>query len=116
MWSNSKCNNNLYVAMQVAGVSSSTCGAGCRLADATGALGLTDADRELYKACTAGTAPDGTACSDEERGCYKCFCYKAITDGMLRYAFANFAGQECACTVWHWLFTAPSSGQDYLLP
>jgi hypothetical protein len=72
-------------SMQVAGISSSTCGAGCRLTDATGALSLTDADRELYKSCTTGTAPDGTACSDAERSCYKCFCYKAISDGMLRY-------------------------------
>jgi hypothetical protein len=73
--------------MQVAGVSSTSCGAGCRLADATGALSLTDADRELYKACTTGTAPDGSTCSDAERSCYKCFCCKAISDGMLRYVY-----------------------------
>lgn len=69
---------------QVAGLSSSSCGEGCRLADATGALSLTDADRELYKACTTGTAPNGTACSEAESSCYKCFCYKAISNGMLR--------------------------------
>ncbi|WIA18083.1 hypothetical protein OEZ85_009564 [Tetradesmus obliquus] len=72
-----------YNLPQVAGLSSSSCGEGCRLADATGALSLTDADRELYKACTTGTAPNGTACSEEESSCYKCFCYKAISNGML---------------------------------
>lgn len=69
----------------IAGVDQSLCSTSCRLTDANGVLMLTTEDRELYKSCAAsGTTPSGNACSDVEKMCYKCFCFTAVGEGMLR--------------------------------
>lgn len=67
-----------------AGINTAACAAGCRLS-VGGAVGLAAADRQLYAACASGgTTPAGGTCSADEAACYRCYCYTALTSGMLR--------------------------------
>ncbi|KAF8062000.1 Pigl [Scenedesmus sp. PABB004] len=84
---------------KAAGVSAAQCAASCRLT-VGGALGLDPADRERYAACAAagpglfslvtggggaasGGADPAAGCGAGEDACYRCYCLKAITAGML---------------------------------
>lgn len=69
--------------MQVAGVKTSDCDTSCRLT-VNGALGLSSADRVLYSECgTTGLLANGTECAAADTICYRCYCLRAITSGML---------------------------------
>lgn len=86
---------------RAAGISSDECNANCRLThDAAGTLGLSDADRELYRSCAeTGLRPSAIACTPGESMCYKCFCFKAITGGMIKCGGAAVhALNSCTCS------------------
>ncbi|KAI8470399.1 MAG: hypothetical protein J3K34DRAFT_510286 [Monoraphidium minutum] len=56
--------------------------------DSSGMLALGDAARELMATCAStGYRPDGGGpCGAAEAACYKCYCYEALSAGMLNEA------------------------------
>lgn len=77
---------------RMAGINLDSCTA-CRLT-VGGVPGLSDADRALYASCdSTGVDPQGGACRDAEKPCYKCYCYTSLTSGRLRYEALPVCGQ-----------------------
>ena len=67
------------------GVDRANCDASCDYRGGPGgALSLTDAQRDVYRACASTRhEPGGAPCSPAEVVCYRCYCFEAISAGML---------------------------------
>lgn len=78
-----------------AGINTAACESSCSLS-VDGAFGLADVDRERYAACAdTGLTPAGGQCNARDSECYRCYCYTALTSGMLRYRLACSSRPPC---------------------